>query len=522
MKKFLSLILILLSFLSCGETGNSKDTVFRIANGADPQSLDPAKIQGVPENRLMQAIFEGLMVYDPVNSDPDLGLAESMPQISEDGLTYTFTLREGLQWNDGVPLTAHDFEYGIKRTLDPKTASNYASMLYVIAGAEDFNSGNGSADNVKVTALDVRTLQIVLQQPTAYFLSLLAHYTFMPHPRHVIEKYGDDWTKVGNYVSNGPFKVDEWVVNSRISLQKNPLYHNAENVKLDRVIYYSTDDDTTAYNMFRQGEVDWNTGIFPANLVDEVRLRDDTHIATILGSGYYTFNVLKKPFDDPRVRKALSLSLNRQQLVEQVMKDGRVASDRLVPPIEGYPQIKGSPYDPELAKNLLAEAGYPNGKGFPSVELLYNTNDKHRVVSEWAQAQWKEVLGINVTLRNEEWKVFLESRNKQRFDIARNGWAGDYKDPLTFLETFVSTSDLNDGRYSNPVYDRLIQQAQSMPAGEERYKILAQAEELLVGTDQGIAPMYDLPSINLIDLNKWGGWSTNVMDVHPIGTIYPK
>lgn len=522
MKKLLLLSILPLFLLSCEKKTTTKGSVFRIANGADPQSLDPAKVQGVPEHRLMLAMFEGLMVYDPTTSDPIIGLAARMPEISDDRLTYTFTLREDLKWNDGAPLTAYDFEYGMKRTLDPATASNYASMLYVIQGAEEFNSGTGNREDVKVNALDDLTLQIVLNHPTAYFLSLVAHYTYYPHPRHVIEKYGDDWTKVGYFVSNGSFMVKEWVINSKVELVKNPLFYDAENVKLDRVVYYSTDDDSTAYNMFRQGEIDWNTGLFPANIIDEVRLRDDTHISTMLGSVYYTFNVLKKPFDDPRVRKALSMSLNRQELVDKILKDGSVATANLVPTLEGYPSARGNDFNPEVAKKLLAEAGFPNGADFPAVELLYNTNDKHRVVAEWAQAQWKENLGIDVQLRNEEWKVFLESRSRQRFDIARNGWSGDYKDPMTFLDLFVTGVALNDGRYSSKAYDRLLQESNNMPSGEPRYKVLLQAEELLVYVDQGIIPMYYLPNINLIDLNKWGGWSSNLMDIHPIKTIYKK
>ncbi|MGL4524252.1 MAG: peptide ABC transporter substrate-binding protein [Spirochaetia bacterium] len=522
MKKVGLSIIVVLFLLSCGQARAPKGVVFRIVNGADPQSLDPAKIQGVPEHRVMQALFEGLMTYDAESSDPVLGLAEAAPQISSDGLTYTFRLKEGLTWSDGVPLTAADFEYGFKRTLNPETGSKYGAMLYPIVGAEAYNSGNGTADGVGVRVLDDRTLEISLRAPTAYFESLLCHYTYLPHPRHVIEKHKDDWTKPTNMVSNGAFKLKSWARGSRVEVVKNELFYDAENIKLDTVVYYTTDDSTTGYNMFRQGEADWNTGMFPTSVVDEVRLHKDTHVNATFANNHYLMNTQKAPFDDARVRRAFAMALDMAELTEKVLKNGSVATTTLVPPLAGYAGARGNGFNPAAAKILLAEAGYPDGQGFPAVQVLYNTNDTHRVAAEWAQDQWKRHLGIDVALRNEEWKVFLESRGNQNFDIARAGWSADYTDPMSFLELFLSYSAMNDGRYNSPAFDRLVEQGQSMRGGAARFQVLSNAENLLLTEDQALIPVYNYANVNLIDLEKWGGWSENILDIHPIKTIYPK
>ncbi len=522
--KRLILFFILCTFFStsCSKNIFQSKTVFRIANGADPQSLDPAKILGTTEHRLMQAVFEGLFTYDPITGEPVPAIAQSMPEISEDRRTYTFSLRQDAKWSDGTPLNAKDFVYGMLRILNPKVISPYAAALYVIEGAEAYHRGFGHVKNVKIETPDDYTLKITLRTPTAYFLNLLPHYAYMPHPRHVIEKFGENWTKVGNYVTNGSFMVQERIINSKIVLTKNPHYYDKENVKLDKVIFYSTDDDEKAYNMFKKGEVDWNTGIFPTNTMPEILQRKDAQAISKLSVDYYVFNTLQVPFNDELVRQAFAMALNREELIKDILKDGSIATDHLVPPMPGYPIVHGTAFDPEKARKLLAQAGYPNGQGIPEIELLYNTNDKHRKVAEWAKKQWEKYLNIKITLRNEDWKTFISQRSHRRFDIARSGWLADYQDPMTFLEIFLITSPLNDGRYSSREFNKLIFQAQTLPVGAQRLAALAKAESLLVLNDQGIIPLYNLPSINLIDTEKWGGWYPNGMDVHPIKNIYLK
>ena len=522
MKKLILYLALFILFISCSKEAFRSKTVFRIANGADPQSLDPAKVLGATEHRLMQAIFEGLFSYDPMTGEPVLAIAQDMPDISEDGRTYIFKLRKDVYWSDGTPLSAGDFVYGMKRILNPKVISPYAAALYVIEGAEAYHRGFARSRGVKIEALDDYTLKIVLRAPTAYFLNLLPHYAYMPQPRHIIEKFGDDWTKVGNYVTNGPFIVQERIVNSKIVLTKNPYYYDKDNVKLDKVIFYSTDDDEKAFDMQKRGEIDWNTGIFPSSAIEEVLSREDVQIISKLSVDYYVFNTLQVPFNDEYVRRAFAMVLDRNELVNEVLKDGSIAMDRLVPPMPGYPIVQGTPFDPQKARELLSAAGYPGGEGLPKIELLYNNNDKHRLVAEWAKKQWEKYLGVKVSLQNEEWKTFVSHRARRHFDIARGGWLADYQDPMTFLEMFLVTSPLNDGRYSSREYNKLVTQAQTLPMDTQRFAKLAQAESLLVFSEQGIIPLYALPSINLINTEKWGGWYVNSMDVHPIKNIYLK
>lgn len=522
MKKLIPFLLLCILCASCQQTIFPKKTVFRIANGAEPQSLDPAKILGATEHRLMQALFEGLMAYDPMTGDPVPAVAERLPDISPDGLKYVFTLRRDVRWSDGTPLTADDFVYGIKRILNPQTNSPYAAALYVIDGAEAYHKGYARSRDVKINAVNDYTLEIILHTPTAYFLDLLPHYSYMPQPGHVIEKFGSDWTKIGNYVTNGPFRVQERIVNSKIVLAKNPYYYDKDRVKIDRVVFYSTDDARKAYDMQKKGETDWNTGIFPSTDIEEVLARKDARVATKLSADYYVFNTRHVPFNDSTVRRAFAMALNRQELVAEILKDGSSAESSLVPAIPGYPPVAGTPFDPEQARKLLASAGYPGGEGLPKIELLYNNSDKHRIVAEWAKKQWKKHLNADVILKNMEWPDFLQHRTGGYFDIARGGWLADYQDPMTFLENFLAASPLNDGRYDSKEFDSLVSQARILPMGGERYDKLARAENLLVNTDQGIIPLYALPGINLIDPDKWGGWYANSIDIHPIKNIYPK
>ena len=494
--------------------------VFRIANGAEPESLDPAQVQGVPEHRILQAIFEGLTVVDE-HSAPAPGVAESW-DISEDGTVYTFHLREDAMWSDGVPVTADDFVYSWLRELDPATAAPYAWFpAMFVKGAAEYNAGTVGPEAVGVTAIDDHTLQVELIGPLPYVLGALEHYSFAVVPKHAIEKYGADWIKPENFVGNGPFVLKEWNPQDKIVCVKSETYWDKDNVQLDEVVFYASDDTTTNYNMYLAGQIDWNTGV-PLDVLDSVMMRSDYQVAPQLSTYYYTINVTEPPLNDVRVRKAISYAIDRETLVETVTKAGHIPCWGIVPFMEGYDGLGDAKYDPEYAQQLLAEAGYPNGVGFPTISLLYNTDDAHKAIAEYVQQQLKQNLNINVTLENQEWATYLANRNSGNFEIARAGWVGDYQDPNTFLDMFVTGAGMNGGKYSNEVYDTLIKEAATMPDGPDRYEVLLTAEDILINEDQAIIPFYFYVSQNLIDTNKWGGWSTNTMDYHPVKDIYLK
>ena len=503
-------ILVVLFALAAVTALGAQD--FIINNGAEPQSLDPSHIQGVPEHRIYMALFDGLVVNDPKTSRAIPGIAESWV-MAKDNMKVTFKLRKAV-WSDGTPVTAQDFVDGWLRTLDPKTGAEYAYMVgMIVKGAAEFNGGKGSADDVGVKALNAQTLEVTLASPAPYAVDMMAHYAFSPLPMHAIEKYGDEWIKPGKFVGNGPFTLKEWKPQEYVLVEKNAKYWDAKSVKLKSVKFLPIEDNKTAYNMYKNGETDWNTGL-PLDLLDEIKLRKDYQVAPQVATYYYIFNVTRKPLDDVRVRKALAMSVDKKTLVEKITKGGQLVADAITPAMAGYTPPKGNPYNPEEAKKLLAAAGYPGGAGFPKLTVIYNTNDNHKKIGEYIQAQWKNNLGIEVALQNQEWTTFLDTRsNSHDFEVARAGWVGDYLDPNTFLDMFIVGSGNNDGLYNNAKYDELVKKAPLL-SGAERYKAMQQAETLFIDQDQGIMPLYYYVSQDLIDTKKWAGWYNNPLGIH--------
>lgn len=336
MKKLLLLLVVL-----CLALPAFAQVEFRVANGAEPQSLDPHLISGVPENRIYQAFFEGLMTYDPKTANPVPGLAESYT-ASKDNLTWTFKLRKGLVWSDGTPLTAQNAVDSWLRNLNPDTGSEYASLLTdVIKGAAEYNAGKGAAEDVALKAVDAQTFQFNTKVPAPYVLSMLCHYAFAVVPMHAIEKYGKAWTLPGNFVGNGAYVLSQWMPQDKIVAVKNPKYWDAKNVKIDRIVFIASDVYATTYNMFIMKEVDWNCNPPPPEKIDEAKLRKDFVITPELGTYYYLFNHTKAPFDDVRVRKAFSMAVNRKELVEKITKTGQIPAFAYTPAFAGYIPPKG-------------------------------------------------------------------------------------------------------------------------------------------------------------------------------------
>lgn len=520
MKRILMPVFILFFVLSC-QPQNEAETVFRIGNGADPGSIDPAINDGVPESRIISALFEGLVVQNPDGGAPLPGMAESW-EISNNGTTYTFTLREGIAWSDGVAITAQTFVDSWLRILNPDLGSAYAwfPALFVKGGLA-YNSGEADKDAVHVRALSDRIFEFDLVGPAPYALEALYHHSFFPVPLHAIEEYGESWTQVDNIVSNGPFVLKSWVPQASLTVEKNESYWDKDAVKLDEVVFLPIENARTALNAYNNDEVDWITTI-PNDSFDELRLRDDFHVNTVLTTYYYAFNTDVVPLDDVRVRQALSLAINRKDIVEFVTGGGETPAYAMSPSMPGYETLKDNFEDVELAKKLLADAGYPNGEGFPDFELIYNSSESHRQIAESVQQQWKENLNIDITLVNQEWKTYQVTRNTSNFQIIRAGWGSDYADPNTFLDLFTKNSFKNYPNYKNPRYTEIIEEAALLPNGEERYALLREADKLISQEDFAVMPIYYNVAKNLIDTEKWGGWSTTARDEHPIKTIYLK
>ena len=537
MKKLLMMLLavsLLFLFIGCQPKEEAKEDVteeaapevveepaeFTIVNGTEPETLDPHLISGVPEHRIYQAILEGLMTYDPETAEAVPGLAESW-EVSDDGKVYTFKLRK-TTWSDGVAITAQTVKDSWLRMLDPETAAPYAWFPNMfIAGAQEYNSGEAGPEAVKIEAVDDYTFKMELVGPLPYVLGALPHYSFAVVPLHAIEEHGKEWTSPENFVGNGAFTLSEWQPQSRIEVVPNDTYWDKDTVSLDKITFLPIDDNNTGYNMFLNGEVDWMTTV-PLDQMDQAKLRDDYQNAPYLGTYYYTIQNEKAPFDDARVRKALAMAFEKTTLVDKITKGGQIATDTMVPDMAGYPGIDGNGYDVAAAKKLLADAGYPDGEGFPKFEILYNTSEAHKKVAEYVQEQWATNLGVECDLINQEWSTYLASRRAGEFQLARAGWIGDYQDPNTFLDMFLTGGAMNGGRYSNPEYDALIKKAATMPAGPERFDTLVEAETLFIEEDQAVIPIYNYTTNNMIDLTEWGGWYTNTMDYHPWKYIYKK
>ena len=495
-----------------------QEQVFRINNTAEPESLDPALVTGVPEHRIIGNLFEGLTTSDPKDLSPRPGMAASWT-VSRDGLVYTFKLRDA-RWTDGKPVTAHDFVYAWERVLNPMTGAKYAQQLFYLKNGEDYNKGRiADFSQVGVKALDDRSLQITLRCPTAYFLDLTSFYTLYPVPRWTIEAHGKDWVKPGRIVSNGPFRLVSWVPQKDLILEKNPTHWDAAAIKLQKVIFLPTDDLNTAYKQFLAGESDWVPTVPPAQ-IDAARKRPEFYVMPYLGTYYFRFNLTKPPITDVRVRKALSMSVDRESLTKYVTKAGEIPSSTFVPAgMRRYEGVRGLPFDVAGAKKLLAEAGFPDGRGFPKVEVLYSTSELHRVVTQAVQQMWKEHLGIQMDLTNVEWKVYLARQGSLDYQISRAGWIGDYVDPNTFLDMWITGGGNNQTAWSNKRYDELIAQAAcKIVNAKERMRTLQEAEKILVADEVPIMPLYTYVNKGMLS-RRVKGWWPNILDQHPLKFI---
>ncbi|SFL96216.1 peptide ABC transporter substrate-binding protein [Pelosinus propionicus] len=487
------LIMILGLTVGCSKSDNNEQ-LLRYALEAEPATLDPAKSTAIPESLVELQIFEGLTRLD-AKDQPAPGVAERW-EVTPDGLKYVFYLRQNAKWSNGDPVTAGDFEFAWKRVLNPEFASENAYMLFSIKNAQAYNEKKAAADAVGVKALNEHTLEVTLEKPTAYFLSLAAFHSFYPvHPKTVTAS-PDKWAnEVNTLVGNGPFKITHWVHSGQIHFAKNDQYWDTAAVKLTKMEWPISDSQSTRLSLLENKQVDM---MVEPPVVEHDRLNKEglLQISPYLGTYYYVFNTQKAPFDNPKVRKALTLGINRDALVKNVIKGGKKPAYAWVAPGLTNPATgkdfrdEGGNYaieDTELAKKLLTEAGYPGGQGLPPITILFNTGEMHKSIAEAIQEMWKQNLGVTATLTNQESKVFLESRTQGEFQVARASWVGDYADPMTFMDVFKDPS--NDAKYKNSAYNNLIETAQSTMDQSVRMQAMHDGEKVLFD-DAVILPIY--------------------------------
>ncbi|MBI2816480.1 MAG: peptide ABC transporter substrate-binding protein [Acidobacteria bacterium] len=505
-----------------GRVEPPKENVFRFNNGAEPQYVDPGLMSGQPDGRIAQMLFEGLMVMDWKTLQPMPGVAERW-EVSADGLTYTFHLRGNAMWSDGTPVTANDFVYSWTRVLDPKTASVYAAPLFPIVNAEEFNQRKlDDPSRLGLRAIGDHTFEVRLRRPVPYFLFLASFmYCFMPVPQAVIEKYGMHWTDPGNIVGNGPFVLVEHRINSKFELARNPRYWDKQRVRLERVIAYSIDDHSTSANMYKAGALDWvPSGGFPDDYVRYMRGRfRDLRTMPFLATYFYSMNVTRPPLNNKLVRQALAMAIDRRAITDDLLRKGDIPGAQLVAAgFSDYHSPPGLEYNPQKAAELLAKAGYPNGQGFPSLEMSFNTSEGHRKIAEALQQMWAKNLNIRLTLHNVDWPTFLRNRRTLNYDLAREGWIADYPDPNAFLELFQSINPNNDTGWKNSAYDRLITQASEEQDPAMRMELLRRGEAILLD-DAPILPIYTYASNSLIK-PYMKGFTPSVLDAYPIDRLW--
>lgn len=509
-----SLLLLVLALIlsACGggqsnvDQGNRNGTL-HWGNGTEPQSLDPHIATGVPEHHIITALMEGLMSKDSKTLAPKAGVAESW-DISDDGRVYTFKLRETARWSNGDPHNAHDYVWSWWRALQPALGNLYAYMYFSIENAQAYYEGTVTDFNqVGVKALDDYTLQVTLSNPTPYFLQLLDHYSLYPVHRGTVETFGaaDErgtrWTYEGNNVSNGAFQLLDWKINRRITLQRNPYYWNAEQVRLNHIVFYPTENVVSEERMFRAGQLH-RTSSIPSDKIPAYlkAVNSSLRTAPYLGTYFYRINTRVPHLQDKRVRRALAMTIDRETIANSILKGGQIPAYAFTPPgTMGYYPESDLRFDPETARQLLTEAGYPSGDGFPATEILYNTSEGHRKIAVAIQQMWKKHLNIDIKLLNQEWKVYLDSETAGNYEISRAGWIGDYVDPNSFLDMLLCNGGNNRTGWCNTEYDRLIADvAPTVKTHAERLAVFGRAEKLLID-ELPVIPIYTYTSVNLVN-----------------------
>ncbi len=501
--------------------GKKEPPRLRYAVAAEPETLDPRKSTSIPAGIVQAQLFEGLTALDAAGVP--VPAAAHRWEVSADGLRYIFHLRPGAKWSDGTPVTAADFEYAWKTALSPELASSYAYQLFCLKNGQAYNAKKAAADTVGVRALDDHTLEVVLERPTPFFLSLVAFRTYYPVNRRAAAN--ERWAAAAEtFVGNGPFRLANWVHDNKMELVRNEHYWDAGQVRMEKIDIILIDSSATRLLMFENKQLDMADSP-PVGEIPRLRREGKLQIFPFLGVSYFPFNVARPPFDNPLVRKAFTLAVDRRALIDTVVRGGQTPALAFVPP--GIPdaapgrdfRAAGGSYfadnDLAAAKALLTRAGYPDGRGLPPVTLLYSTGESNKLVAEAVQEMWKRALGVTVQLSNQELKVFYDNLDKHNFQVAIDSWIGDYLDAMTFLELFETGNGNNSPGYANPVYDRHLAAARAARDGAARAAALHAAEAVLMD-DAVVLPLYFSTSPVMIRPNVKGQVRTI------IGIVYLK
>ncbi len=517
------LVATALSLSSCAKRVSRVDEATRagilhIGVGSEPSDLDPHLATSLSEARIIPALFDSLVSFDPSTLAPIPALAERWT-VSPDGLTYTFYLRATARWSNGDPLTAQDCIDSWHRILTPTLAADYAYFFYLIRGAEAFHKGRTTDfSTVGLAAPDARTLVVQSTHPTPYFLQILLNSPWRPvHVRSIAAvgdayRRGTPWTRPGHMVTSGPFVLKAWSVNQHVIVEKSPTYWDRAHVRLNAIHFYPIDSVDTEERAFRAGQLHLTYNLSLSKVTAYRRdpsgaLRIDPYVNTF----FFRFNTRRAPLDDARLRRALSLAIDRESIVQRILLGGQQAATSFVPPnIPGYTPPAQPARDLATARRLLAESGHAEGRGLPPIEILYNNSDINRQVTESIQEMWRRDLGVNVTLQNQEYKVVFANRRSGQYQILLSDWVADYLDPTTFLDLWRSDSGNNHTGWTSPAYDALMRRADATADPAARSTILAQAEALML-TAAPIAPIYFNTHIYLIR-PEVRGWHPSPMD----------
>lgn len=466
---------------------------FHMRIETEPPTLDWNLATDYVSINILYHLIEGLAEYNE-KLEPVPSLASW--KVSRDGRTYTYTLKPGVKWSDGVPLTAQHFWDSWERTLNPKTASGYAYFLFDVAGAKDYNEGKlTDASKLGFKAVDEKTFVVTLNKPATYFATVPAFTVTFPIRKDVLEKHGRQWTEPGNIVVTGPFTLKEWKHDARLELVPNPHYRGPA-PKLERAVAYVVKEDTTAISMFEAGKLNYLSRL-PALEIERLKKNPAYRSLPYLRGYYYGFNVTKPPFNDPRVRRAFAHAINREEITS-LLKGGQQPTMSWIPKgMLGYNPRIGLAYEPAKAKKLLAEAGFPDGKGFPGTTFMFDTRDDNKAIAERLQAQWQKVLGVKLSAQNEEWKVYLGRLRQDAPAVFRHGWGADFPDPDNFMNMFTSYSGNNFTKWKSARFDGLIEKAAGEASAAKRVRLYDEAQRLLTEEEAAIVPLF-IDSINLL------------------------
>lgn len=499
-----------------------------IINGPEPESLDPHLLSGIAEQRIAPALFEGLLRRNPTNALPVPGLA-SHHEVSTDRRRYTFHLRPGIRWSDGQPLTSADVVFSWRRLVNPASAARYADQMQCIQGAEALLRGTSTRfEELAVRALDPGTVQVDLVRPVGHFLDLCALPALAILPRHFIEQQGDQWIRRPGLPCSGPYLLERWRLNDRIRLRRNPSYWDAGAVRSEVIDLLPSESASATINLFETGGADivWDRNLFPPELAPDLR-PPRYHTYPYLGTYFFRINTTRPPFDDPRVRRAIALAVDRARIVQRITRGGELPATSFTPPgCGGYQPPPAASYQLDEARALLRAAGYPGGRGFRTIEYLLNSGGGggarlHEQIAIELQAQLKEHLGLRMEIRPVETKIYYSEQSRLNYDLCRSSWLGDYNDPTTFLDVFRPRNGNNRTGWSSARYETLLDEAERAPTPARRLELLRQAETLLTDIEPPIVPLYFYSGFCAFDPERIEGIHTrdNLMDLHPLWAI---